>query len=135
METKIHPDTGEVLTRQVRRQTIRYGSYVTDVDQPGWYPKGDGDALFDMKDLSQIDTAFQQLRDRYIGHLKEFRSKLKLTQQAASRLIGGGPRAFQKYENGRAQPTEAAAKLIEVLWRHPELLSEVEATKYQGLAA
>ena len=135
METKIHPDSGETLTRQVRRQTIRYGSYVTDVEQPGWYPEGDGDALFDMQDLGQSNAAFQQLRDRYIGHLKEFRSKLKLTQEEASRLIGGGPRAFQKYENGRAQPTEAAVKLIEVLWRHPELLSEVETTARQELAA
>ena len=42
-----------------------------------------------------------------------------LTQEEAGRIIGGGRRAFQKYERGTMQPSEAAVGLIEILDRHP----------------
>ena len=44
----------------------------------------------------------------------------------SGRLIGGGRRAFQKYESGAMPPSEAAVALIEILARHPE---EVEFLK------
>ena len=123
MNTRIHPETGAVLTRGVRPQVVRYGMLAKIVDTPGWYPEDDGDGLHDMNDLDESDAAFVALRTAYIEHLKEFRERLDLTQEAASELIGGGPRAFQKYESGRAQPTAAAAKLIEVMWEQPEVLA------------
>jgi HTH-type transcriptional regulator/antitoxin MqsA len=47
------------------------------------------------------------------------RKKLGLTQEEAG-VIGGGKRAFQKYESGRTPPSDAAVGLIEILARHPE---------------
>jgi transcriptional regulator with XRE-family HTH domain len=46
--------------------------------------------------------------------------KLGLTQEEAGVIIGGGKRAFQKYESGRTPPSDAAVGLIEILARHPE---------------
>lgn len=51
---------------------------------------------------------------------------MKLTQEEAGRLIGGGRRAFQKYESGAMPPSDAAVGLIEILYRHPE---EIEFLK------
>jgi HTH-type transcriptional regulator/antitoxin MqsA len=48
------------------------------------------------------------------------RKKLGLTQEEAGVIIGGGKRAFQKYESGRTPPSDAAVGLIEILARHPE---------------
>jgi HTH-type transcriptional regulator/antitoxin MqsA len=55
------------------------------------------------------------------------RKKLKLDQREAAELFGGGVNAFSRYENGKTKPPLALVKLLKVLDRHPELLSEVRA--------
>ncbi|WP_420384212.1 type II toxin-antitoxin system MqsA family antitoxin [Novosphingobium sp.] len=122
METRIHPETGAMLKRDIRPQVIQYGIYRMVVDTPGWYPDEGNDGIHEMNDLDQNEATFVNLRSAYIAHLKDFRDRLNLTQEAASDLIGGGPRAFQKYESGRGQPTSAAIKLIEVLYERPDVL-------------
>ncbi|MDP1899228.1 MAG: type II toxin-antitoxin system MqsA family antitoxin [Rubrivivax sp.] len=53
------------------------------------------------------------------------RKKLNLDQREAGEIFGGGVNAFSRYENGKTQPPVALVKLLKVLDRHPELLSEV----------
>ena len=53
------------------------------------------------------------------------RKKLALDQKAAAEIFGGGVNAFSRYENGKTKPPLALVKLLKVLDRHPELLSEV----------
>ena len=53
------------------------------------------------------------------------RKKLDLDQREAAEIFGGGVNAFSRYENGKAKPPLALVKLLKVLDRHPELLSEV----------
>ena len=48
------------------------------------------------------------------------RLRLKLTQEEAGRVLGGGKRAFQKYETGKISPSDAAVALLEMMERHPE---------------
>ena len=55
------------------------------------------------------------------------RKKLKLDQREAAELFGGGVNAFSRYENGKTKPPLALVKLLKVLDRHPDLLSEVRA--------
>ena len=55
------------------------------------------------------------------------RKKLDLDQREASEIFGGGVNAFSRYENGRTKPSLALVKLLKVLDRHPDLLSEVKA--------
>ena len=56
------------------------------------------------------------------------RKKLALGQREAAEIFGGGINAFSRYENGKTKPPWALVKLLKVLDRHPELLSEVKAT-------
>ena len=53
------------------------------------------------------------------------RKKLDLDQREAAEIFGGGVNAFSRYENGKTKPPLALVKLLKVLDRHPELLSEV----------
>lgn len=119
-ETRIHPETGKVLRRDVRPQTVTFGSMTRIVDVPGWYPEDDGDAIHSGADLAESDRIFQELKAAYAAHVRQVRKRLKLTQEEAGRLIGGGRRAFQKYESGAMPPSDAAVGLIEILDRHPE---------------
>lgn len=119
-ETRIHPETGKELRREIRQQTVMVGSLSRTVDVPGWYPADDSDALHNGADLKASNEAFKELREKYAAHVKSVRKQLGLTQEEAGIIIGGGKRAFQKYESGRTPPSDAAVGLIELLSRHPE---------------
>lgn len=63
---------------------------------------------------------------REAAELARIRRKLKLTQQQAARITGGGPNAFSRYERGKARPLPAVTNLFRLLDRHPELLDEIQ---------
>ena len=52
--------------------------------------------------------------------IRAIRERLELTQEEAGALLGGGPRAFTKYESGSMKPRAAASNLLRVLEAHPE---------------
>ena len=122
-ETRLHPVTGKTLTRQTRRQTIVFGSLRAKVDVPGWYPDDDSDSLHSGADLAAKDEAWRNLRRAYGQRVRSIRKKLGLRQVEAGRVLGGGPRAFQKYERGAVAPSEAAVGLLEILAADPEKLN------------
>lgn len=121
-QTRIHPETGQVLRREARVQTVSVGSMSREVEVPGWYPEDGGDSIHSGAELQALDRAYLELRAAYAAHVKAVRKKLGLTQEEAGRIIGGGRRAFQKYESGATPPSDAAVGLIEILDRHPEEL-------------
>jgi HTH-type transcriptional regulator / antitoxin MqsA len=49
-----------------------------------------------------------------------------LTQALAGELIGGGPRAFQKYETGELLPSRAISSALVLLDHAPENLAVLE---------
>ena len=86
--------------------------------------------------MAESDRAFKELREAYAEHVRRIRKeKLKLTQEEAGRLIGGGRRAFQKYESGSTPPSDAAIGLIELLDRHPEELEFLRKIRVPSQAA
>jgi HTH-type transcriptional regulator/antitoxin MqsA len=125
-ETRIHPETGKTLRRGVRRQMVKFGSMARTLNVPGWYPEDDSDSIHGGGDLAESERVFQELKASYAAHVRDIRKRLGLTQEEAGQLIGGGRRAFQKYESGAMPPSDAAVGLIELLSRHPE---EVEFLK------
>lgn len=128
-ETRIHPVTGKELHRGVRSQKVCVGSLSRTVDVAGWYPSDDSDAIHSGADLKASNEAFVALRAEYAAHVKSVRKQLKLSQEEAGIIIGGGKRAFQKYESGRTPPSDAAVGLIEVLARHPEEVATLRAIR------
>lgn len=68
----------------------------------------------------QINAAFVDP-----DYIAKVRRKLDLDQREAAEIFGGGINAFSRYENGKTKPPLALVKLLKVLDRHPDLLSEV----------
>lgn len=135
-DTIIHPETGKTLKRDVRPQVVSFGSFTRTLDVPGWYPHDDSDSVHGGDDLAESDRVFRELKAAYGAHVRRVRKdKLKLTQEEAGLLIGGGRRAFQKYESGAMPPSEAAIGLIELLDRHPEELEFLRSIRSSAQAA
>ena len=59
------------------------------------------------------------------GFIATVRRKLALDQREAAEIFGGGINAFSRYETGKTKPPLALIKLLRLLDRHPDLLSEV----------
>ena len=131
-DTRIHPETGKRLTRQTRKETVSFGPLKREVEVHGWYPDDDSDSLHTGADLKQANEAFKELRAEYPNHVTRIRKKLKLTQEKAGLLIGGGKRAFQKYESGTLFPSDAAMGLLEILNVRPEVIRVLETMRAQG---
>ena len=56
------------------------------------------------------------------SRIRAIRETLGLTQREAGRLLGGGVRAFEKYEDGTRTPRVATINLLRVLEAHPDAL-------------
>jgi HTH-type transcriptional regulator/antitoxin MqsA len=71
----------------------------------------------------------RQVNAAYVdpSYIAKVRKKLDLDQREAAEIFGGGVNAFSRYENGKTKPPLALVKLLKVLDRHPDLLSEVRA--------
>lgn len=57
------------------------------------------------------------------SEIKRIRKKLKLTQEEAGNIIGGGPKAFNKYEKGDALPSRAVVSALQLLDDDPVKLA------------
>ena len=71
----------------------------------------------------------RQVNSAYVDpdYITKVRKMLDLDQRQAAEIFGGGINAFSRYENGKTKPSLALVKLLKVLERHPDLLSEVRA--------
>ena len=59
--------------------------------------------------------------------IRALRERLGLTQAEAGELVGGGPRAFTKYEAGAVKPSAAVVHLLRLLAASPEARRAVGA--------
>ena len=134
-EVRVHPVTGATLRRGVRPFTFSFATLSRTVDVGGWYPADDGDGILEGPDLLKINAAQTEMRAEYAASVRKLRKSLKLTQEAAGRLIGGGKRAFQKYESGKMPPSDSAVAVIELLRRDPsglEVLKRLPGRQVEG---
>jgi HTH-type transcriptional regulator/antitoxin MqsA len=60
--TRIHPETGAVLTRGVRPMTLTYKGRSITFDMPGWYAEGSDDGLHSGEDMKVSDAALERMR-------------------------------------------------------------------------
>jgi HTH-type transcriptional regulator/antitoxin MqsA len=106
---------------------------------PGWYGDRPDDGIFDADDMKISDRALNRLKARTEGllepeEIKRIRKKIGLTQEAAGQLIGGGPRAFQRYESGDLLPSRAISSALVLLDHNPAALSVLTARQVANSA-
>lgn len=96
----------------------------------GWHCTSCGEVEFDAGEGVRFAEAINQLAKevdtKEAAELARIRKKLKLTQQQAASLTGGGPNAFSRYERGKAKPLKSVTNLFKLLDKHPELLDEIQ---------
>lgn len=82
-----------------------------------------------VKHEDEEEAGWHNFRDQVdkqeAAELARIRKKLKLTQQEAARISGGGHNAFSRYERGEVKPILAVVNLFRLLDKHPELIHEL----------
>ena len=61
--------------------------------------------------------------------IRSIRKTLGLSQVEAGELLGGGPRAFTKYEAGTIRPRASVVRLLRVLERNPNALASLTGSE------
>jgi transcriptional regulator with XRE-family HTH domain len=61
--------------------------------------------------------------------VRAIRESLGLTQVEAGELLGGGPRAFTKYESGTTRPAAAVINLLRLLQANPSMIKTLSGSK------
>jgi HTH-type transcriptional regulator/antitoxin MqsA len=128
MSNPFCPETGAPMHRGVRPMTLTYKGESITFDMPGWYCDSSAESLHTGEDMKVSDRMLNRLKARIEGLLepekiRHIRKKLHLTQEVAGRVIGGGPRAFQKYESGDLLPSRAITSALLMLDYKPEALT------------
>ncbi len=88
------------------------GEGVWDEESYGRYIEAQADLLRAAKGDMSVD-------------IRRIRKNLKLTQAEAGRAFGIGKVAFSRYERGKTRPPAPLVKLLKLVQRHPDLLSEI----------
>ena len=93
----------------------------------GWFCEG----ILNGEDIAKTEKAFEKFKVKVDGLLtpEEIRhirkDILKLTQEEAGKIFGGGKNGFSRYERGETQPLPAISNLLKMLERHPEDLKYI----------
>jgi HTH-type transcriptional regulator / antitoxin MqsA len=124
------PACGGRAVLETRTDTVEYKGRKAQVRIRGnWCEKCD-EAVLEGDALQKREDTFLALRAQVEGVLgpqdvAQIRSKLKLSQRRAGELLGGGARAFQKYESGEQQVSVPMTNLLRLLAKDPRRLTEL----------
>lgn len=140
MDSPFCPNTGAPMHRGVRSIELTYKGESITFDMPGWYCDQSEEGIHTGTDMKISDRALNRLKARVEGllepeEIKRIRKKLHITQEIAGMLIGGGPRAFQKYESGDLLPSRAINSALVLLDHDPKALTLLKKRESKRPAA
>jgi HTH-type transcriptional regulator / antitoxin MqsA len=132
MNNPVCPKTGAPMHRDVRPMTLTYKDEKITFDMPGWYCDQSDESIHTGEDMKISDRMLNLLKARSEGlleplEIRRIRKKLHLTQEVAGLVVGGGPRAFQKYESGDLLPSRAISSALVLLDHDPKALTVLKA--------
>lgn len=132
MANPLCPTTGTPMVRGMKQLTLSYKGESITFDMPGWYSQTSAEGVHSGEDMKVSDRVLNRLKARVEGllepeEIRRIRKRLRLSQSAAGELIGGGPRAFQKYESGDLLPSRAISSALVLLDHQPNALRVLEA--------
>ena len=133
-EVVISCETGEKLRRDIKPMTLTYHGESITFDMPGWYSVDGKTGEHSREDMKCSDRALHILKARVEGlplptEIRSIRKKFQLTQEQAGTILGGGARAFQKYESGEVLPSRTMANLLLLLQEYPQGLEILRARR------
>ena len=130
IKTQACPECGSVMRFEERDDVLVYKGQSRTIKTRGWWCTGCDEAIFTGEPLVAHEKAFLQFKAEVDGVLgpaevARIRTALGLSQRKASELLGGGPRAFQKYESGTQALSVAMSHLLRLLAKDPARLREL----------
>ena len=134
------PATGMPMHRDKRPMTLIYRKETLTFDMPGWYCEASEESIHTSADMKTFDRMLNRLKalaERLLSpeEIRRIRKRLHLTQVHAGEIIGGGPRAFQKYETGDLLPSKAISSALVLLDHSPEAISVLELRQANSLSS
>ena len=128
MNNPVCPKTGAPMHRDTRPMTLTYKGEGITFTMPGWYCDSSDESIHPGQDMKVSDRALNRLKARVEGLLepeevRRIRKKLGISQAEAGKMIGGGPRAIQKYESGDLLPSRAISSALALLDHDPKGLA------------
>jgi HTH-type transcriptional regulator/antitoxin MqsA len=130
---KTCPECGGKMRWETREDSVVYKGHRKVFSTTAWWCESCQEAIIDGPALQVAERAFVELRAEVEQVLlpeevSEVRRKLNISQREAGRILGGGPRAFQKYESGQVPVSEPMKNLLVLLRNDPKRLKELRAT-------
>jgi HTH-type transcriptional regulator / antitoxin MqsA len=106
VKTQPCPSCGGKMRFEKRSDTLVYKGHERHIQTEAWWCKSCDEAILAGEALRSRELEFQNLKaevDEVLApaEVAAVRSRLGLSQRKAGEVLGGGPRAFQKYEAGR----------------------------------
>jgi HTH-type transcriptional regulator / antitoxin MqsA len=113
-----------------RPDVVSYKGHERTVVTEGWWCTQCSEGILSGSALQANERAFQELKAEVDAVLSPaevaaIRGKLGLSQRKAGELLGGGPRAFQKYEAGTQAVSTPMSNLLRLLANDPSRLEEL----------
>jgi HTH-type transcriptional regulator / antitoxin MqsA len=130
------PECGGRMTFKAKTEQLEYKGHTTQIRSEGWWCASCGEGILEAEALKASERAFVDLKAKVDGLLSPdeiatIRKRLRLSQRNAGELLGGGPRAFQKYESGQVMVSAAMSNLLRLLAKDPVRVKEL--LESQGL--
>jgi len=118
------------MVEKVFDETLAYGGRsLTLHAMRGEFCSHCGEGVWDEESYRRYTEAQEGLIRTVKGDvgadIRRIRKKLKLTQSELASLFGVGKMAFSRYERGESRPPAPLIKLLKLIDRHPNLLSEM----------
>jgi HTH-type transcriptional regulator/antitoxin MqsA len=123
---KCHACSKGILSQKTRSQVFTYKGKSITLQQPGLWCDSCEEGILSGEDIAKTEKAFDEFRSKVDGLLlpEEIRhirkDVLKLTQEEAGKIFGGGKNGFSRYERGEIRPMPAVSNLLKMFERHPE---------------
>lgn len=121
---------GGAMRHETREDFVEYKEHRKAFKVSGWWCTSCDEAIFEGPELEAAERAFVELRAEVEAvllpeEIAEIRQKLHLSQREAGKILGGGPRAFQKYEAGSVPVSAPMNNLLLLLGKDPKRLDEL----------
>jgi HTH-type transcriptional regulator/antitoxin MqsA len=129
-KTQTCPECGGVMRYEQHDDVLSYRGQKRTIKSWGFWCTSCGEGILTGEALVAHAKAFQEFKAEVDGVLAPeqvaaVREKLGLSQRKAGELLGGGPRAFQKYEAGTQAVSAPMSNLLRLLANDPSRLDEI----------
>jgi HTH-type transcriptional regulator/antitoxin MqsA len=129
-KTQPCPECGHPMRYEKHDDVLVYKDRKRTIKTLGWWCTKCDEAILSGEPLVAHERAFQQLKAEVDGVLNpkeiaKIRAGLGLSQRKAGEVLGGGPRAFQKYESGKQAVSVPMSHLLRLLASDPSRLQEL----------